>query len=71
MVRVRYQPCSTPFPIYFSTAAALIFALVDFDLHLGSSQLGQTSWLPNLLVTGSIGDLLGLCPLFCLCTHGD
>ena len=30
MVRVRSQPCSTSFPVYFSKAVVLMFALAGF-----------------------------------------
>ena len=39
--------------------------------HTGSSRIGRTYCLPPILATGGVGNLFGLCPLFCLYPHGD
>ena len=59
-----------PFPFIFLKLWYWCLPWLVCGFNVGSYQLGLNSWLPPILVTDGIGDLFGLCPLFCLYPHG-
>ena len=68
---VRPNRAPPPLPLLFPKLRHWGLPGMICGFHIGSYQIGRTSWLPPLLMTGVIENLLVLFPLFCLYPHGD
>ena len=61
----------SPSPLIFIKVRHKGSSWIICGFHARSSQIGRNSWLPNLLATGVIGSLFGLCTLWCIYNYGD